>query len=118
MLVQSSADVNYQLHLVVEGLGYKDTSLPYFITTPLVLALARQNYTITSLLLDNNINLDARSDYEPKDILDLYSIRALLNFLPRRENVVRLTAKLSGYDRLMTMLEEWKLSQDQDRLIT
>ncbi|CAO1600437.1 hypothetical protein XANCAGTX0491_004126 [Xanthoria calcicola] len=119
MLVQAGADVNYQLRLVLQDHGC--------VTTPLVLALALRKTTIPSLLLEKGANWDARKsdarvNNEPNGKLDLCSVRGLLHLLswywPELEDVVRLTAKLSGCDGLMTMLEEWKLSQDQERLVT
>ena len=129
MLVQAGADVKYQLRLTLEGVaGVHDC-----VTTPLVLALALGNTTIASLLLEKGANWDAKAsdarvDNEPNGISDLCSVRGLLNLLsrswPELEDVVRLAAKFtecakfSECDGLMTMLEEWKLSQDQERLVT
>ena len=126
MLVQAGADVNYQLRLVLED-GGKDFARDYLcVTTPLVLALALGKTTIASLLLEKGANWDARAsdarvDNEPNGISDLCSVRGLLDLLPNwpgLEDVVRLAAKFSGCDGLMTMLEEWKLSQDQERPVT
>ena len=122
MLVQAGADVEYQLRLSLE-----DTAEHDCVTTPLVLALALGNTTIASLLLEKGANWDAKAsdarvDNEPNGISDLCSVRGLLNLLsrsrPELEDVVQLAAELSECDGLMTMLEEWKLSQDQESLAT
>ncbi|KAL8645361.1 MAG: hypothetical protein Q9210_006746, partial [Variospora velana] len=127
MLVQSGADVNYQLRLGLLDTGGGFANTHDYVTTPLVLALLLAKYTIASLLLDKGKGAnwdarasDARVDNEPNGISDLCSVRELLRLLdyPEQENGVRLAAKLSGCDGLMTMLEEWKLSRDQDRLVT
>lgn len=122
MLVRAGADVNYQLRLVLQDVDPYDC-----VTTPLVLALALGNSTVASLLLEKGANWDARAsdarvDNEPNGISDLCSVRGFLDLLsrswPELEDVVRLAAKLSGCDGLMTMLEEWNLSQDLERLVT
>ena len=126
MLVQSGADVNYQLRLALQDVGKVYASAHHCVTTPLVLALALGKHIIASLLLDKDVNWDARAsdargDNEANGISDLCSVRELLDLLrdlPEQENVVRLAAQLSGCDGLMTMLEKWKLAQDQDRLVT
>ena len=126
MLVQTGADVNYQLRLVLADVKGFGISLDC-VTTPLVLALAVGKTTIASLLLEKGANWDARAsddrlDNESNSISDLCSVRGLLGLLlrywPELEDVVRLAAKLSGCDGLITMLEEWKLSEDQDELVT
>lgn len=125
MLVQSGADVNYQLRLALQDVGSVYAGAHHCVTTPVVLALALGKYTIASLLLDKNADWDARaSDARVNDgangISDLCSVRGLLDLrdLSEKENVIRLAAKLSGCDRLLTMLEERKPSQDQERLVT
>ncbi|KAL8868535.1 MAG: hypothetical protein Q9198_008145 [Flavoplaca austrocitrina] len=126
MLVQSGADVNYQLRLELQDVNQGYAGVHDCVTTPLVLALALGKYTIASLLLDNGaswdaIASDARVDNEPKGISDLCSVRELLRHLhyePKQEDTVRRAAKLSACDGLMTVLEEWKVSQVQDCPIT
>ncbi|KAL8910660.1 MAG: hypothetical protein Q9171_004076 [Xanthocarpia ochracea] len=117
MLVQSGADVNYQLLLSLVDVGPGFAGEFCYVTTPLVLALALGKYTIASLLLDKGANWDSRAsdarvDNEPNGISDLCSVRGLLDLLrdcPEQENVVqqknvvRLAAKLSGCDGLMTI---------------
>ena len=126
MLVRAGADVDYQLRLVLQDVKGYDSSYDC-VTTPLVLALALQKSTVASLLLEKGANWDARAsdarvDNEPNGISDLCSVRGLLDLLSRSwrglEDVVRLAGKLSGCDGLMTMLEEWKISQDQEKLVT
>ena len=124
MLVQAGADVKYQIRLALENsyAGVHDC-----VTTPLVLALALGKPTIASLLLEKGANWDARAsdarvDNEPNGISDLCTVRGLLNLFsgswPELEDVVRLAAKFSECDGLMTMLEEWKLLQSQESLAT
>ncbi|KAL8879080.1 MAG: hypothetical protein Q9198_003241, partial [Flavoplaca austrocitrina] len=123
MLVQSGADVNHQLLLTLIDVELVDDSHNY-VTTPLVLALALGKSTIASLLLDKGANWDARASdagVDNRAISELCSVRGLLDLranLVEQENVVRLAARLSDCDGLMRMLEERKLSQDQDRLVT
>ncbi|KAL8900483.1 MAG: hypothetical protein Q9192_001044 [Flavoplaca navasiana] len=124
LLVQSGADVNHQLLLTLVDVspGIGDLNC---VTTPLVLALALGKSTIACLLLDKDANWDAKAsdarvDNESNGISEVCSVRRLLDLrwgLPEQEKVVRLAAKLSGCDGLMTMLEDWKLSQKQDGLV-
>ena len=124
MLVQAGADVEYQLRLALEEVeGY--ATITDYVTTPLVLALFFGKSTIASLLLEKGAHWDARAsdarvDNKSNGISDLCSVRGLLDLLycPELEDVVRLAAKLSGCDGLMTMLEEWKPSQNQESLAT
>lgn len=114
MLVHYGADVNAQLRLVL-----RNRSIECATTTPLGIALVLENWTIASLLLDQDADWDATAsdagvDNKGEDILDLCSVRQILDTIPERENVVRRAAMLSGREGLMTMVEEWSLSQEQD----
>ncbi|KAL8895392.1 MAG: hypothetical protein Q9207_008193 [Kuettlingeria erythrocarpa] len=122
ILVHFGADVNAQLRLNLHASGvYFSESEGECVTTPLGLALLLENWTLASLLLDKDADWDAtasdaRVDNKPGGISDQCSVRKLLDWLPRRENVVRLAAELSGKGELTAMFEEWRHSQDQDSL--
>ena len=109
MLVEYGADVDRQLHLILNVNGEERE----IIVTPLMFALLSHNWTIASRLLRGGAAWDATQNFNLEGTTKVCSIRQLLDHFPDCEDIVQQAIGSSGHGALAAILTEWRSLPDE-----
>lgn len=109
MLVDFGADINRQVVIRVRETSGPDRLDGNVVATPLILALLRYNWKVASLLLNAEVDWDARAQIDlQENQTDLCSFKRYLDFRPVQEDKIQHFIERSDHRGLKEAFAEWR----------